>query len=115
MILCGHGYGSNLVNQAISNFSQRAVGGVGMLNKSKIHPDDLNELLVTALGCTDEAEMYSLMQQAEKLIIDEYCIGYPVITSYYDQILTQPDIVDEGFCNSFNRCFDYNKIFRIKE
>lgn len=113
MILCGHGYGSNLVNQAVANFSKRAVGGVGMLNKSKIHPDDLDAVLMQALSATNDEEMYELMQEAERLIIDEYCIGYPVITAYYDQIITQPNIVDEGFCNTYNRGNDINKLYRI--
>ena len=115
MIRSFHGYGSNLVNQADANFSKRAVGGVGMLNKSKIHPDDLDDVLMRALSATDENEMYSLMQEAEKLIIDEYMIGYPVITSYYDQIITQPNIVDVGFCNTFNRGNNYNKLYRVEK
>lgn len=114
MILCGHGFGSNLVNQAVANFSKRAVGGVGMLNKSKIHPDDLNDVLIRALGSTDETEMYQLMQEAERLIIDEYMIGYPVVMAYYDQVITQPNIIDEGFINSFNRGNNFNRIFRVK-
>ena len=34
MILAGHGFGSNLVNQAVNNFSKRAIQGVVMLKNS---------------------------------------------------------------------------------
>ncbi len=116
MILCGHGYGSNLVNQAVSNFSKRATekGSVGMYHANKIHPDDLDAAIMTALTATDEATMYASMQEAERLLIDEYMIGYPVLTAYYDQIITQPNIVDKGFCNTYNRGNDYNYLYRIK-
>ena len=116
MVLCGHGYGSNLVQQAVSNFSLRAKeeGSVGMMNHSAIHPEDLDKAIMAALSATDDATMYKNMQEAEYLLIDKYMIAYPVLTAYYDQIITQANIVDEGFCNSYNRGNDISKLYRVK-
>jgi len=116
MVLCGHGYGSNLVQQAAANFSLKAKeeGSVGMMNHSAIHPVDLDAAIMTALTATDDGTMYASMQEAERLLIDKYMIAYPVITAYYDQIITQKNIVDEGFCNTYNRGNDFSKLFRVK-
>ena len=112
MILAGHGFGANLVNQAVSNFSQRAISGVGMLKDSKIHPDDLNDVLMSALSATDTEEMLSYMHEAERLIIDEYCLGYPVVIAFSTQIIAQPDIIDSGFVQAYNEYMDWTKVSR---
>ena len=115
ILLCGHGYGANLANQALSNFSQRATlpGSVGMLHNNKIHPDDLNDAIMGAVGAKSKDEMYKYMQEVQYLLIDKYCIAYPLLNAYYTQIITQPDIVDAGWCNSFNRTHDWNRLYRV--
>lgn len=115
MVLCGHGYGSNLVQQAAANFSLQATkeGSVGMMNHSAIHPEDLDACIMAALSAKDDETMYKNMQKAEKLLIDEYAIAYPVLTAYYDQIITQPNIIDAGFCNTYNRGNDFSKLYRV--
>lgn len=115
MILAGHGFGANLVNQAVNNFSKRAIDGVGMLKNSKLHPDDLDEALMKALGATDDAEMLSYMHTAEKLIIDEYCLGYPVVMAYGKQIITAADIVDNGFLSGYNEFEIWNNLYRVSK
>ena len=114
MILAGHGFGANLVNQAVNNFSKRAVAGVGMLKNSKIHPDDLDAELMAALSATDNDVMLEHMHNAEKLIIDTYCLGYPVVMATSKQIIAAPDIVDEGFTASYNEFEDWTKIYRVE-
>lgn len=54
MVLIGHGFGANLINQMADNFSKRAVDGSGMLKLSKLHPDDLHEEIMAAIAATDE-------------------------------------------------------------
>lgn len=115
MILAGHGFGANLVNQAVNNFSKRAIDGVGMLKNSKLHPDDLDEALMKALGATDDSEMLSYMHTAEKLIIDEYCLGYPVVMAYGKQIIAADDIVDNGFISGYNEFEIWNNLDRVSK
>lgn len=114
MILAGHGFGANLVNQAVNNFSKRAIQGVGMLKNSKLHPDDLNEALMTALSATDTEEMLKNMHKAEKLIIDEYCLGYPVVMKAGSSIVAQSNIVDDGFMANYNEYETWTKLYRTK-
>lgn len=115
ILLCGHGYGANLANQALSNFSKRATlpGSVGMLNHNKIHPDDLDASIMDAIHARDKNDMYKAMQNVQSLLIDKYCIAYPLLNAYYTQILTQPDIVDAGWCDSMNRSHDWNRLYRV--
>ena len=114
MILAGHGFGANLVNQAVNNFSKRAIDGVGMLKNSKLHPDDLDAVLMAALSAVDTDEMLGYMHEAEKLIIDEYCLGYPVVIAAASQIVAAPDIVDNGFIASYNEYWDWSNISRVE-
>lgn len=115
MILAGHGFGANLVNQAVNNFSKRAIDGVGMLKNSKLHPDDLDTALMKALSATDDAEMLSYMHEAERLIIDEYCLGYPVVMAYGKQIITAEDIVEGGFISGYNEYETWNNLYRVSK
>jgi ABC-type transport system substrate-binding protein len=114
MILAGHGFGANLVNQAVNNFSKRAVSGVGMLKNSKLHPDDLDAALMAALSAADNDIMLENMHEAERLIIDEYCLGYPVVMGYGGEIITQPDIIDSGFFADFNEMHTWTNLYRVK-
>lgn len=114
MILAGHGFGANLVNQAVNNFSKRAVQGVGMLKNSKLHPDDLDEALMNALSATDTEEMLENMHKAEKLIIDEYCLGYPVVMKSGSSIIANKNLVDDGFIANYNEFETWTKLYRTK-
>ena len=111
MILCAHGFGSNLVNQAVSNFSQRAVKGVGMLKNSMIHPDDLNTSLMKALRATDTETMLSNEKDAQEMIIDKYCLAYPVATDAYTWETVSPKVVDVNCFNSQNEFNDFSSIY----
>ena len=115
MILAGHGFGVNLVNQAVNNFSKRCIQGVGMLKNSKIHPDDLDAALMSALSAADNEKMLEYMHEAERLIIDEYCLGYPVVMCYGKDLITASDIIDDGFIADYNEFETWTKLYRIEE
>lgn len=115
MILAGHGFGANLVNQAVNNFSKRAIEGVGMLKNSKLHPDDLDEALMSALRATDQQAMLDNMHEAEKLIIDTYCLGYPVVLATSQNLTTQANLIDNGYINSYNEIPVYNNLYLTAE
>jgi len=110
MILAGHGFGINLVNQMVSNFSKRAVEGVGMLKMSKLHPDDLDKVIMAALRAQDSETMIKNAKMAEKFIIDEYCLGYPVVIGNSGNIMFNSNVVDEHTFETNNEFFDYTKI-----
>ena len=67
-----HSFSSNIVNQALSNFSYNAIDGVGMLNKCSLHPADVNDALQAAVSAANEEEMISQFKEACKLIFDKY-------------------------------------------
>jgi peptide/nickel transport system substrate-binding protein len=114
MILAGHGFGINLVNQMVSNFSKRAVAGVGMLKNSKLHPDDLDEAIMSALGAKDPETMIKFAQSAEKMIVDKYCLGYPIVLGRANTVILNKKIVDEYAVATNNEYYDLNGIYRIK-
>ncbi len=105
-----HGFGINLANQMLSNFSQSAKDGVGMMCYSKIHPDDLDETIRAAVSATDTDTMIENIKAANALISDTYAIAYPIYLqpSYY--ILLSDGIVDGGCFNNTSLSFDYTLI-----
>ncbi len=111
MIFCCHGFGSNIVNQAVSNFSKRAVQGVGMLKDSMIHPDDLDQVLMNSLRAKNLEEMISYEKEAQKMIIDKYCLAYPVITDSYTWEIVSPKVVDTNCFKTTNEFNDFSKIY----
>ena len=111
MILAGHGFGSNLVNQQVSNFSKRAVEGVGMLKECKLHPDDLDAAIMSALSASDTEEMLKYEFEAQKLIIDTYCLGYPVAIGNSTVVMLNPDVVDAHCYANNNEYYDYTQIY----
>lgn len=112
MILAGHGFGYNLVNQMASNFSKRAIAGVGMLKNSKIHPDDLDTAIMNALRAKDTDTMLKYAKEAQKLIIDEYCLGYPVVMGASSNFIHSDKIVDEGCFTGGDSYPNWNLIHR---
>ena len=114
MILAGHGFGANLVNQQVSNFSKRAVSGVGMLKEVKLHPDDLDAAIMSALSASDTKEMLKYEFEAQKLIIDEYCLGYPVAIKNGTVVMLNKDVADAHCYANKNEYFDYTQIYFTK-
>ena len=109
MILAGHGFGANLVNQQVSNFSKRAKAGVGMLKEVKLHPDDLDECIMNALQASDTAEMLKNEFEAQRLIIDEYCLGYPLGMKASQVYMAAQDVNVAGF-ETMNEYVDFTQI-----
>ena len=109
MILAGHGFGANLVNQQVSNFSKRAISGVGMLKECKLHPDDLDECIMKSLSASSTEEMLKYEFQTEKMIIDDYCLGYPVGLKASQVYMIAKDVNGAGF-ETMNEYVDYTKI-----
>jgi peptide/nickel transport system substrate-binding protein len=114
MVLIGHGFGANLVNQMADNFSKRAVDGSGMLKLSKLHPDDLHEEIMAAISATDEETMYKHVHAAGKMIIDKYCLGYPVVMGPFANVLMREDIVDDHWIAHYSDFFDYTGVYRVQ-
>lgn len=110
MILAGHGFGANLVNQQVSNFSKRAVDGVGMLKECKLHPDDLDASIMASLSASDTTEMLKNEFETQKLIIDEYCLGYPVGIKYSSAYTLSEKVAENGCFANKNEYNDYSRI-----
>jgi peptide/nickel transport system substrate-binding protein len=110
MILAGHGFGYNLVNQMASNFSKRAVAGVGMLKDSSIHPDDLDKVIMAALRAKDTETMLKNEKEAEKMIIDTYCLGYPVAMGSAASFVYSSKIEEKNGVDGTDTYFDWNNI-----
>ncbi len=113
MILAGHGFGANLVNQQVSNFSKRAVSGVGMLKECKLHPDDLDAAIMASLSATDHDDMLQNEFETQRLIIDEYCLGYPIAISPSTVVMLQSNVVDEHCYANNNEYYDYTKLYFV--
>jgi ABC-type transport system substrate-binding protein len=114
MILAGHGFGYNLVNQMASNFSKRAVRGVGMLKKSAIHPDDLDAVIMNALRAKNTSTMIKYAKKAQSMIIDKYCLGYPVVIGASTNFIHSSALVDQGCFNGADCYGDWNKVHKAK-
>lgn len=110
MILAGHGFGANLVNQQVSNFSKRAVEGVGMLKECKLHPDDLDASIMASLAASDTTEMLKNEFETQKLIIDEYCLGYPVGIKYASAYTISEKVAENGAFANKNEYSDYSLV-----
>ena len=107
MVFVSHGFGTNIINQAVSNFSQRAVDGVGMLKDSALHPDDVNEALMNALSAKDEETMYEEFNEAQRLIFDEYCLAYPVDSDAYSWQSVSDHFHDNGCFGTRTEYYNY--------
>lgn len=107
MVFVSHGFGTNIVNQAVSNFSQRAVDGVGMLKDSALHPDDVNEALLNALSAKDDATMYDEFNEAQRLIFNKYCLAYPVDSDAYSWMNVNDRFQDNGCFGTRTEYYNY--------
>lgn len=97
-----------------SNYSHKAREGVGMLKNSKIHPDDLNELIEGTIQAKTMEEMLEKEKQVQKLLIDKYCIMYPVFWNARGYITLSPDLEDTNCFSTKSSSLDYNMIRRVK-
>ena len=104
----GHGFGMNLANQMLSNFSISAADGVGMMCYSKIHPEDLDAKINEAITATDTDVMLQAVKDANKMISDEYAIAFPIWLSTAYHVIWSDAVVDEGCFNNTSVSFDYN-------
>ena len=107
MVMVCHGFGTNLVNQAVSNFSKMSVQGVGMLKDSAIHPDDVDEALMNALSAKDNDTMLKEFHKASKLIIDDYCLMYPVDSDSYSWLNMRNTFNDNGCFGTLTEYYNY--------
>jgi peptide/nickel transport system substrate-binding protein len=107
MILAGHGFGANLVNQQVSNFSKRAVSGVGMLKECKLHPDDLDQTIMASLSASNTEEMLKYEFETQKMIIDDYCLGYPVGIKSSQAYTVSSKIAENGGLSHKNEYNNY--------
>lgn len=110
MILCAHGFGTNIVNRGVSNFSKKAISGVGMLKDSAIHPDDVDENLMNALTAKDNDSMMAYFKAADKLITDTYCMAYAVDMDAYSWTSVSDRFVDNGCFGTQTEYYDYARI-----
>ena len=107
MVMVSHGFGTNIVNQAVSNFSQEAVKGVGMLKDCKLHPDDVNEALMNALSAKDTQTMIDEFNEAQRLIFDTYCLAYPVDSDAYSWVSLRDTFNDNGCFGTTTEYYNY--------
>ena len=106
----GHGFGMNLANQMLSNFSQKAKDGVGMMCFSKIHPDDLNDTIVNAVSATTTEDMIDYIKEANEMISDEYAIAYPIYLQPAYYMIWSDEVVDFGCFSNTSLSFDYTQV-----
>ena len=71
---------------------------------------------MAALTAKDEDTMYAKLQEAEYLIIDKYCLGYPVVIASSSSIIYQPNIEEfgAGFIGGYNDMECWGCIRRAK-
>jgi peptide/nickel transport system substrate-binding protein len=107
MVMVCHGFGTNIVNQAVANFSKQAVNGVGMLKDCALHPDDVDAALMSALSAKDNASMIANFATAQQLIFDKYCLAYPVDSDSYSWQSVRDTFVDNGCFGTTTEYYNY--------
>lgn len=107
MVLVSHGFGTNIVNQAVANFSKEAVKGVGMLKDCALHPDDVDEALMNALSAKDTQTMIDEFNEAQRLIFDTYCLAYPVDSDAYSWVSLRDTFNDNGCFGTTTEYYNY--------
>lgn len=110
MILSNHSFDNNIINQAFSNFASVDGRGVGLLHRSKIHPQELTDHLLAALGTQSTSEMMKHWYEANKLIFDTYCIAYTIGHTSAVQIVCNDRIVDMGWMVTACNYMDYTAV-----
>lgn len=80
-------------SQLAGNFKQGLVSGLGV--GSFIHPDDLNELLLSA-SASGKTEAVEQFKQAQKLVVEDYCL-VRCLTVSFQTFVTNPKLHDCGY------------------
>jgi peptide/nickel transport system substrate-binding protein len=88
------GLPTDIINQAASMWIQGLSGTVLGLT-SVMRPDDLNETILAARSTATKEEAQALMQDAQVMMIDQYCLFWPIGVGYYTWILS-PKLHDSG-------------------
>lgn len=88
------GLPTDIINQAASMWIQGLTGTVLGLT-SVMRPDDLNETILAARSTATEEEAQQLMQEAQVMMIDDYCLFWPIGVGYNTWILS-PSLHDSG-------------------
>ena len=105
-----HGFGMNLANQMLSNFSKDAAAGVGMMAYVKQHPDDLDAAIRAAVQSTDSESMIANIKAANALISDKYALAYTIYLQPAYYIVWSDKIADNGCYNNTSLSFDYTLV-----
>ena len=74
-----------------------------------VHPDDLDECIMNALQASDTAEMLKNEFETQRLIIDEYCLGYPLGMKASQVYMAAQDVNVAGF-ETMNEYVDFTQI-----
>lgn len=109
MVLFSHGFDNNIINQAYSNFALSNEGN-GMLNRSKIVPEDLKTALDNAIGAPDTETMMDEWKTINKLIFDEYCLAYTISHYQGTRVVCNDRILDMGWLATPSNYQDYTRI-----
>ncbi|MDD6882765.1 MAG: ABC transporter substrate-binding protein [Eubacteriales bacterium] len=83
-----------------ANFVQGISSGLAVT--SFIHPDDLNDTILSAVSAVSEEEANALWQQAEKMIFEDYCL-LKAIGAIYDIAALDSNIHDSGIGETVSR------------
>ena len=82
--------------QLAGNFKQGLQSGLGI--NCFLHPDDLNELLLSA-SASGKAEAVEQFKDAQKLIVEDYCL-VRCFTVSFQSFITSPNLHDCGYAEN---------------
>lgn len=83
-------------SQLAGNFKQNLQSGLGI--GSFLHPDDLNEVMLQACAA-DKDTAVSLFKDAQKMIVEDYCLVRPFTISF-QTFITSPKLHDCGYAEN---------------
>lgn len=101
-----------IINQAKSMYTQ-GLSGVVLGLTSILRPDDLHEAIMNASGAYTEEEARAYMKEAQRLIIDEYCLFKPVGCGYYTMVVS-PTVKDHNWGTVVYYRADYHLVWLEK-
>ncbi len=84
----------DVVQQSSSMWIQ-GLSGICLGLTSVIRPDDLNDKILAAQSAKTAEESYKLMQEAQVMYIDKYCMFWPIGVAY-DVYIIGPSVHDDG-------------------
>jgi len=83
-----------IINQANSMWRQ-GLSGIVLGLTSVMRPDDLNDVILSAVSAKTDEEAQMYMQQAQVMMIDKYCMFWPIGVGYNTYVKT-PKLHDDG-------------------